>query len=438
MNTKLDYLYQEDEQEVSPIPEFKKLMWQDISDQPQNLNEAFLKKEITAPETLFYQNIQEIDQEDNYLKDLSYFHISFINNINQNIETHQHFSIPNVEVKSANYSFNNEDKNQDLETNKSSLDGETNVKKQKITKLHEDIYSNDSFIQTFSLNSFTRLSTFAIFSIILGIVVFPSQTPSNSSNVVELISQPNINTQSNSLETILNSNNLAEITLNTPKKTEINENIDNITPENQPNITNQPNTEKSENIQKNLIPPPNPNQEKSIIVDRYYISQNNDSKSVDQNTLTIVDRYYLPNNYIHNYAPNPVTQNPTINTNYVNPKPKTNITPLGDLLPPPPPPEINQISSIPSFSDNQTTNYNNSSVANNSDPNQTYTLKGIMSFAENSAALFSIGDTVLRVKPGEQINVNGWTLDNLENGQATLKKQGENLHLRVGQSFSTP
>jgi hypothetical protein len=67
---------------------------------------------------------------------------------------------------------------------------------------------------------------------------------------------------------------------------------------------------------------------------------------------------------------------------------------------------------------------------------QVHTLVGILELGDNrSAALFEIDGVARRVRVGEQIGASGWTLVEVANQQAMIRRNGEVRSVYVGQQF---
>ncbi|WP_199249234.1 hypothetical protein [[Phormidium] sp. ETS-05] len=70
-----------------------------------------------------------------------------------------------------------------------------------------------------------------------------------------------------------------------------------------------------------------------------------------------------------------------------------------------------------------------------SSPEVTHVLIGILELGEQSAALFEVNGASRRVKVGENIGSSGWTLVEVKNREAVIRRNGEVRSISVGQSF---
>ncbi len=62
-------------------------------------------------------------------------------------------------------------------------------------------------------------------------------------------------------------------------------------------------------------------------------------------------------------------------------------------------------------------------------------LEGLLELGEKSAALFKIGDVTRRIEVGETISSSGWTLVEVANGEAIIRRNGEVRSIYAGQRF---
>ncbi|KAF3883993.1 MULTISPECIES: hypothetical protein [Nostocales] len=77
-------------------------------------------------------------------------------------------------------------------------------------------------------------------------------------------------------------------------------------------------------------------------------------------------------------------------------------------------------------------------VATVSAPNRpvsAHTLEGLMELGNKSAALFKINGVTKRVEVGEAIGYSGWTLVEVTNGEAVIRRNGEVRSIYAGQTF---
>jgi len=70
-----------------------------------------------------------------------------------------------------------------------------------------------------------------------------------------------------------------------------------------------------------------------------------------------------------------------------------------------------------------------------SDPATIYTLVGILELGERSAALFEVNGVARRIYIGENIAGSGWTLVEVANQEAVMRRNGEVRTIFVGQQF---
>ncbi|MBD6618464.1 hypothetical protein FNW02_22215 [Komarekiella sp. 'clone 1'] len=63
------------------------------------------------------------------------------------------------------------------------------------------------------------------------------------------------------------------------------------------------------------------------------------------------------------------------------------------------------------------------------------TLEGLLELGNKSAALFKIGGVTRRVDVGESIGSSGWTLVDVSNGEAVIRRNGEVRSIYAGQKF---
>jgi Tfp pilus assembly protein PilP len=64
-----------------------------------------------------------------------------------------------------------------------------------------------------------------------------------------------------------------------------------------------------------------------------------------------------------------------------------------------------------------------------------YTLEGLLELGKKSAALFNVGGITRRVEIGEAIGSSGWTLVDVANGEAIIRRNGEVRSIFAGQTF---
>jgi hypothetical protein len=77
-------------------------------------------------------------------------------------------------------------------------------------------------------------------------------------------------------------------------------------------------------------------------------------------------------------------------------------------------------------------------VATVSAPNSpvgSHTLEGLMELGKKSAALFKINGVTKRIEVGEAIGYSGWTLVEVANGEAVIRRNGEVRSIYAGQTF---
>jgi hypothetical protein len=62
-------------------------------------------------------------------------------------------------------------------------------------------------------------------------------------------------------------------------------------------------------------------------------------------------------------------------------------------------------------------------------------LEGLLELGDKSAALFKIEGVTRRVDMGETIGSSGWTLVDVANGEAIIRRNGEVRSIYTGQKF---
>ncbi|HEY9689592.1 MAG TPA: hypothetical protein V6D46_06325, partial [Coleofasciculaceae cyanobacterium] len=68
-------------------------------------------------------------------------------------------------------------------------------------------------------------------------------------------------------------------------------------------------------------------------------------------------------------------------------------------------------------------------------PAMTYVLVGVLELGDRSSALVSVNGVTRRVNMGETVGASGWTLVEVANQAATLRREGETRSIFVGQQF---
>lgn len=74
-------------------------------------------------------------------------------------------------------------------------------------------------------------------------------------------------------------------------------------------------------------------------------------------------------------------------------------------------------------------------VAASSAPTSAHTLVGILELGDRSAALFEVDGVARRIYVGESIGASGWTLAEIKNQEAVIRKGGDVRSVFVGQKF---
>jgi hypothetical protein len=74
-------------------------------------------------------------------------------------------------------------------------------------------------------------------------------------------------------------------------------------------------------------------------------------------------------------------------------------------------------------------------VATNSAPAPSHTLEGVMELGNKSAALFQVDGVTRRINVGETIGSSGWTLVEVNNGEAIVRRNGEVRSIYTGQKL---
>ncbi len=68
-------------------------------------------------------------------------------------------------------------------------------------------------------------------------------------------------------------------------------------------------------------------------------------------------------------------------------------------------------------------------------PASSHVLEGLLELGEQSAALFKVNGITRRIKLGENIGASGWTLVDVANGEAIIRRNGEVRSIFAGQKF---
>jgi len=68
-------------------------------------------------------------------------------------------------------------------------------------------------------------------------------------------------------------------------------------------------------------------------------------------------------------------------------------------------------------------------------PTSSHVLEGLLELGEQSAALFKVNGVSRRVQKGESIGASGWTLVDVANGEAIIRRNGEVRSIFAGQKF---
>jgi hypothetical protein len=68
-------------------------------------------------------------------------------------------------------------------------------------------------------------------------------------------------------------------------------------------------------------------------------------------------------------------------------------------------------------------------------PASSHILEGLLELGEQSAALFKVNGVTRRIQIGESIGVSGWTLVDVANGEAIIRRNGEVRSIFAGQKF---
>jgi hypothetical protein len=121
-------------------------------------------------------------------------------------------------------------------------------------------------------------------------------------------------------------------------------------------------------------------------------------------------------------SPKPVASQPSQQTTSPSPAPATpQSTPQSTPQPPAPTP-----SPTPTTAASPT-------PANRSDGN--HILVGIMELGDRSAGLFEINGVARRIRVGQTIGSSGWTLEEVKDGEAVIRRNGEVRSIYVGEQF---
>lgn len=443
MSKALKYWYQKEKQDEIFNPNFQTVIWSDLEylELVETVDPISVDSGDHSPINVKWE---ESSRGNDYDKPPE-IKVSVINNIQNinpiinNIEIQQNFSITEGEKEVINLSGEGEENPKvKVKRNKGEVFSSKKIQPKLISRLHEDIYNNDPFLKTLILNPFVQGTTLFICSMLIPAFLF-----SNKANLIQQNTSFNPqNLASNELnnpDNMLDINNLAQIPIEN-SRAKVEPKLANHSQINPPVIPPLPKSENlqnlPQNVSQNLMPLATALNQNQVIMDRYYISQNNpqnkNSNLPNQNTITVMDRYYVQGNQ-NIPAQNSPSPSPVVEVKSAVNRPSSNV--VSQL--PPPPPLLETNSSIPTFSPIVNPEIaQNIPINQNEKTNQTYLLQGVMNFEENSAALFKTGETVLHINLGESIGNQGWILEKLENGQAILSKNGEILSLRVGESFS--
>ena len=68
-------------------------------------------------------------------------------------------------------------------------------------------------------------------------------------------------------------------------------------------------------------------------------------------------------------------------------------------------------------------------------PTSSHVLEGLLELGEQSAAIFKVNGVSRRVQKGETIGASGWTLVDVANGEAIIRRNGEVRSIFAGQKF---
>jgi hypothetical protein len=68
-------------------------------------------------------------------------------------------------------------------------------------------------------------------------------------------------------------------------------------------------------------------------------------------------------------------------------------------------------------------------------PISSHILEGLLELGEQSAALFKVNGVTRRIQIGENIGASGWTLVDVANGEAIIRRNGEVRSIFAGQKF---
>jgi len=68
-------------------------------------------------------------------------------------------------------------------------------------------------------------------------------------------------------------------------------------------------------------------------------------------------------------------------------------------------------------------------------PTSSHVLEGLLELGEQSAALFKVNGVSRRIQKGESIGASGWTLVDVANGEAIIRRNGEVRSIFAGQKF---
>ncbi|NES93869.1 MAG: hypothetical protein F6K32_01205 [Desertifilum sp. SIO1I2] len=149
------------------------------------------------------------------------------------------------------------------------------------------------------------------------------------------------------------------------------------------------------------------------------VSEDSNQAQASNRVPTVLERVYIPV-----YQPPPPAPPPTVAAAPAAPAaPAPPVAPptVAVMPAPPPPPSLPNVAVAPS-------------PALPPIPEQVHTLVGVLELGDRSAALFEVEGATRRVGIGEQIG-NGWTIVEIANQEAVIRRNGEVRSVYVGQKF---
>ncbi len=141
----------------------------------------------------------------------------------------------------------------------------------------------------------------------------------------------------------------------------------------------------------------------------------------------IIERIYVPI-----YEQNQASANNNQIQTAPSPVPPLSIPPVATPAAVPSPPKL---STVPVLSPTNSTNQVAAAPVNVTSPVGNHSLVGLLEAGSQSSAIFTANGSAKRVALGEKIGATGWILKAIQNQQAVISRNGQQLTLEVGQGF---